>query len=71
MIPMPYIPTDCEGGNPVSAPKVGGNMPLEDSCGCPPKLVDIHSSPQLKVVVQPCDARQFLMNKETKYILSS
>ncbi len=23
-----YILTDCEGGNPVSAPGVGGNMPL-------------------------------------------
>ena len=23
-----YILTDCEGGNPVSAPGVGGNVPL-------------------------------------------
>ena len=25
---LAYILTDCEGGNPVSAPVVGGNMPL-------------------------------------------
>ena len=41
MIPMPYILTDCEGGNYVSAAGVvGGNVPLVafDRVKCSPPL---------------------------------
>ncbi len=54
-----YILTDCEGGNPVSAPGVGGNVPLVTvDLGRQPKSVKC--SPHLEVPIRPWDVRQYL-----------
>ncbi len=51
---LAYILTDCEGGSPVSAPRVGGNVPLVTvDLGQQPKSVK--SSPHLEVAIQPCE----------------
>ncbi len=50
-----YILTDCEGGNPVSAPGVGGNVGLVAvDLGRQPKPVKC--SPHLELAVRPCES---------------
>ncbi len=56
------MPTSCDGGNPVSAPGVGGGMPLVTvDLGRQPKPVKC--SPHLEVSVQPSDIRRLFINK--------
>ena len=56
-----YILTDCEGGNPVSAPGVGGNVPLM-AVDLGQQPTSVKCSPHLEVAVRPFDVRQFLTN---------
>ena len=57
-----YILTNCDRGNSVSAPGVGGKVPLMTlDLGRQPK--SFKCSPHLKVAIRLFDARQFLIKQ--------
>ncbi len=61
---LAYILTDCEGGNPVSGPGVGGNVPLVTvDLGRQPKSVKC--SPHLDVAIQPCEWGEISLKKRS------
>ena len=58
-----YIFTDYEGGNPVSAPGVGDNMPLVASdFDQSANELGVLYSPHLKVAVRPCVLGELIQN---------